>query len=61
MRSSTSDSCSEEVQVGGGYILVKGEVDVVRAGFKDVVAQLGGSVGMVKVVVSFFRVKDTIV
>ena len=60
-RPSASDGCSEEIQVSGGYILVEGEVDVVGAGFEDVVAQLGGAVGVIKMVVGFFRVKDAVV
>ena len=60
-RPSTSDGCSEEIQVGGGYILVEGEVNVVGAGFEDVVMQLGGVVGVIKMVVGFFRVKDAVV
>ena len=60
-RPGTSDGYSKEIQVGGGYVLVEGEVDVVRAGFEDIVAQLGGSVGVVKVVVGFFRIEDSVV
>jgi len=60
-RPSTPNGCLEEIQVGGGYVLVKGEVDVVGAGFEDVVAQLGGAVGVIKMVVGFFEVKDAVV
>ena len=60
-RPSTSDGCSEEIQVGEGYILVEGEVNVVGAGFEDVVVQLGSAVGVIKMVVGFFRVKDVVV
>jgi len=60
-RPSAPDGCLKEIQVGGGYILVEGEVDVVGAGFKDVVAQLGGVVGVIKMVVGFFGVKDAVV
>jgi len=60
-RPSTSNGCSEEIQVSGGYVLVKGEVDVVGAGFKDIVTQLGGAVGVIKMVVGFFGVKDVVV
>jgi len=34
---------------------------VVRAGFKDVVAQLGSAVGVIKMVVGFLGVKDAVV
>jgi len=34
---------------------------VVRTGFKDVVVQLGGVVGVIKVVVGFLRVEDAVV
>jgi len=34
---------------------------VVGVGFKDVVAQLGGAVGVIKMVVGFFGVKDAVV
>jgi len=60
-RPGASDGGSEEIQVSGGYILVEGEVDVVRAGFEDIVVQLGSSVGVVKVVVGFFRIEDSVV
>ena len=61
MRPSASDGCSEEIQVGGGYVLVKGEVNVVGAEFKDVVVQLGGAVVVIKIVVGFFEVKNVVV
>jgi len=61
LRPGASDGCLEEIQISGGYILVEGEVDVVRAGFEDIVAQLGGSVGVVKVVVGFLRIEDLVV
>ena len=54
-RPGASDGCLEEVQIGGGYVLVEGEVDVVRTGFEDVVAQLGSAV------VGFLRVEDAVV
>jgi len=60
-RPSASDGCLEEIQVGGGYVLVEGEVDVVGVGFEDVVMQLGGAVGVIKMVVGFFGVKDAVV
>jgi len=34
---------------------------MVGAGFKDVVAQLGSVVGVIKMVVGFFGVKDAVV
>jgi len=34
---------------------------VVGAGFEDVVTQLGGAVGVIKMVVGFFEVKDAVV
>ena len=34
---------------------------MVGAGFEDVVAQLGSAVGVIKMVVGFFRVKDAVV
>jgi len=34
---------------------------MVRVGFEDVVVQLGGSVGMVKVIVGFLRVEEMVV
>jgi len=61
LRPSASNGCLEEIQVGGGYVLVEGEVDVVGAEFEDVVVQLGSVVGVIKIVVGFFGVKDAVV
>jgi len=61
LRPSASNGCSEEIQVGGGYVLIESEVDVVGAGFEDVVMQLGGAVDVIKMVVGFFGVKDVVV
>jgi len=60
-RPGASDGCSEEIQIGEGYVLVEGEVDVVKKRFEDVVAQLGSVVGMVKMVVGFLGVEDMVV
>jgi len=60
LRPGASDSCLEEVQVGRGYILVKGEVDVVGMGFEDVIIQLGSAIDVVEVVVGFLRVEDMV-
>jgi len=60
-RPGASDSCLEEVQVSGGYVLVEGEVNVVGTGFKDVIAQLGSVIGVVKMVVDFLRVEEVVV
>ena len=51
----------EEIQVGGGYVLVEDEVDVIWTGFKDIVVQLGGAVHVIKIVMGFFKIEDLVV
>ena len=64
------DALPLSLDVAGVYSLVvaltlglcrNSNVDVVRTGFEDVVAQLGGAIGVIEVVVGFLRVEDTVV